>query len=42
MLFALSLGYAASGPITTLLDRRKRASLKTPQKTEKKEATDFH
>ncbi len=38
VLFILSFGYAASGPITTLIDRRKRLSMKTPQKLEKKEA----
>ncbi|MBI5587099.1 MAG: CDP-diacylglycerol--serine O-phosphatidyltransferase [Deltaproteobacteria bacterium] len=41
VLFALSLGYAASGPVTTLIDRRKKANLKVPQKTEKKEAQGF-
>lgn len=39
MLFALSFGYAASGPITTLLDR-KRLPAKGPQK-DKKEAAGF-
>jgi len=38
VLFILSFGYVASGPITTLIDRRKRLSMKTPQKLEKKEA----
>lgn len=35
MLFILTLGYVISGPITTLIDRRKRVSLK--QKGDKKE-----
>lgn len=42
MLFVLSLGYAASGPVTTLLDRRKKAAIKAAQKTEKSEAAGFH
>lgn len=37
VLFILSFGYVASGPITTILDRRKRMSVKNPQKLEKKE-----
>jgi len=42
MLFVLSLGYAASGPVTTLLDRRKKAAMKAAQKTEKNEPAGFH
>lgn len=39
MLFILSLGYAISGPITTIIDRRrKQLPQKHPQKPEKKEA----
>ena len=37
MMFVLTLGYVASGPITTLVDRRRRFAVKTPQKSEKKE-----
>ncbi|MBI5491823.1 MAG: CDP-diacylglycerol--serine O-phosphatidyltransferase [Deltaproteobacteria bacterium] len=42
MLFILTLGYVISGPITTLIDRRKRVPLK--QKGEKKEPREmgFH
>lgn len=36
VLFILSFGYVASGPITTMIDRRKRMSVKNPQKLEKK------
>ncbi len=38
MLFILSFGYVVSGPITTIIDKRKRISVKTPQRIEKKEA----
>ncbi len=37
-LFILSFGYVLSGPVTTLIDRRKKHQVKAPQKIEKKEA----
>jgi len=35
MLFLLTFGYVASGPITTLFDKRKKITLKTPAKDKK-------
>ncbi len=38
MLFVLVLGYVVSGPVTTLIDRRRRLAQKPQPKAEKKEA----
>jgi hypothetical protein len=41
VLFVLTFGYVASGPITTLYDRRRRTmSVKSGHKGERKEARD--
>lgn len=37
MLFVLTFAYVISGPVTTLIDRRRKMSLKAPQRPEKKE-----
>lgn len=37
-LFVLTLGYVVSGPITTIIDRKRKVPLKLPPKQEKKEA----
>ena len=37
MLFLLSFGYVISGPITTIIDKKKKVDLKAPKKGERKE-----
>jgi CDP-diacylglycerol--serine O-phosphatidyltransferase len=38
MLFILTFGYVVSGPVTTLVDRRRRLQARAPQRAEKREA----
>jgi CDP-diacylglycerol--serine O-phosphatidyltransferase len=38
MLFILTFGYVASGPVTTLIDRRRRSAARSANKPDKKES----
>lgn len=41
-MFVLTFGYVLSGPVTTLIDRRRRQAARVQQKTEKKELHESH
>lgn len=41
-MFVLTFGYVLSGPVTTLVDRRRRLAARAQQKTEKKEFHESH
>lgn len=41
-MFVLTFGYVLSGPVTTLVDRRRRLAARVQQKTEKKDLRESH